>query len=158
MLDSYPTGYGDGVNKAPPSPQRSRNMAAIAGKNTRPELRLRSAVFALGLRFRLHARGLPGSPDLVFPKYRAVVFVHGCFWHRHSGCRFTTVPKNNAAFWRQKFAGNIARDASARAALLALGWRVAIVWECGLKSSPEQVACRLDAWLHSTGVDEVDLA
>jgi DNA mismatch endonuclease (patch repair protein) len=133
-------------------------MAAIGGRNTRPELKLRSAIFALGLRFRLHASGLPGSPDLVFPRYRAAVFVHGCFWHRHAGCRFTTVPKRNAAFWSQKFDANVARDASVRSALLALGWRVAVVWECGLEKSAEQIARKLAAWIRSTGADEIDLA
>jgi DNA mismatch endonuclease, patch repair protein len=141
-----------------PSPQRSRNMAAIAGRNTRPELWLRSAVFALGLRYRLHVKALPGSPDLLFPKYRAAVFVHGCFWHRHAGCRFTAVPKSNAKFWNQKFARNVARDASARIALREKGWRVATVWECGLKDSPDRIARRLEAWLRSGGLDEIDLA
>lgn len=133
-------------------------MAAIAGKNTRPELRLRSVVFARGLRYRLHVKGLPGSPDLVFPAYRAAVFVHGCFWHRHACCRLTAVPKSNAPFWSQKFAVNVARDQSTRAALLEQGWRVAIVWECGLKRSPEEIAARLETWLRSPASTEIDIA
>lgn len=146
------------MSKIAPSPQRSRNMAAIAGKNTRPELRLRSAVFARGLRYRLHIKGLPGSPDLVFPVYRAAVFVHGCFWHRHASCRFTAEPKSNASFWSQKFAANVARDASTRAMLLERGWRVAIVWECGLKRSPAEIAARLETWLRSPLSTEIDIA
>ena len=133
-------------------------MAAIAGKDTRPEMRLRSAVFARGLRYRLHVKELLGSPDLVFPAYRAAVFVHGCFWHRHACCRFTAVPKSNARFWSQKFAGNLARDESTRAALLEQGWRVAIVWECGLKRSPEEIAGRLEIWLRSPESTEIDIA
>jgi DNA mismatch endonuclease (patch repair protein) len=122
-------------------------MAAIKGKNTRPEMALRSGLFALGLRFRLHARGLPGSPDLVFPKYRAVVFVHGCFWHRHLGCRFTTVPKSNAGFWAHKFSANVMRDEVAVSRLHELGWRVAVVWECALRASPEDAVLLLNNWL-----------
>lgn len=132
---------------ADPTPARSRNMAAIKGKNTRPEKALRSGLFALGLRFRLHSKALPGSPDLVFPKYRAVVFVHGCFWHRHSGCRFTAVPRNNADFWGGKFAGNVKRDQAALEQLHELGWRVAIVWECAMRASPQRAVLQLSSWL-----------
>ena len=124
-------------------------MAAIRGKNTLPEKALRSGLFALGLRFRLHARGLPGSPDLVFQKYRAVVFVHGCFWHRHPGCRFTTVPKNNAEFWANKFSANVKRDQVAVGRLHELGWRVAEVWECAVRASPQDAALLLRSWLRS---------
>ena len=124
-------------------------MAAIRGTNTQPERRLRSAVFARGLRFRLHVRSLPGSPDLVFPKFKAAVFVHGCFWHRHRGCRFTTKPKNNASFWLNKFAENVQRDQVTRHRLVNLGWRIAVVWECAIKESPDAAAARLHAWLTS---------
>ena len=134
---------------AEPTPARSRNMAAIRGKNTQPERVLRSRMFALGLRFRLHARALPGSPDIVLSKYRAVVFVHGCFWHRHPGCRFATVPKNNAEFWEKKFAANEMRDQSALARLHDLEWRVAVVWECAIRASPQGTALRLSSWLRS---------
>ncbi|XDF35150.1 very short patch repair endonuclease [Paracidovorax avenae] len=129
------------------TPQRSRMMSSIRGKNTRPELALRSALFAAGFRYRLHQRGLPGSPDLVFPKYRVALFVHGCFWHRHEGCRFTTSPKTNSDFWRLKFEGNVRRDARNVALLGEQGWRVAIVWECALKRSVDDVAQTIGRWL-----------
>lgn len=122
-------------------------MASIRGKNTRPELLLRSAMFAAGFRYRLHVRGLPGSPDLVFPKYRAVLFVHGCFWHRHDNCRYTTSPKSNEDFWRVKFEGNVSRDARNVALLMEQGWRVAIVWECALKRSVDDVTLTAGEWL-----------
>lgn len=122
-------------------------MAAIKGKNTQPEKALRSALFALGLRFRLHVRTLPGSPDLVFPKYRAVVFMHGCFWHRHPGCRFAAVPRNNAEFWAEKFAANVKRDQAASERLHELGWRVAVVWECAMRASPQRAVQQLNSWL-----------
>jgi DNA mismatch endonuclease (patch repair protein) len=131
------------------TPQRSRMMASIRGKNTLPERILRSLLFARRFRYRLHVRGLPGSPDLVFPKRKAVVFVHGCFWHRHEGCRYTTTPRTNEDFWMQKFQGNIARDRRHTEMLHALGWRVAIVWECALKHSVEGTVQMLEEWLHS---------
>jgi DNA mismatch endonuclease (patch repair protein) len=126
-------------------------MSAIRGKDTWPERALRSLLFAKGLRYRLHARKLPGSPDLVFPKYRAVVFVHGCFWHRHDGCRYTTIPENNREFWQQKFRINLDRDQRNMEALRALGWRVAILWECALKHSAESSARSVEEWLHGRG-------
>jgi DNA mismatch endonuclease (patch repair protein) len=131
------------------TPQRSRMMAGIRGKDTRPELALRSALFAAGFRYRLHERGLPGSPDLVFPKYRAALFVHGCFWHRHEGCRYATSPKTNGEFWHRKFEGNVSRDARNVALLGERGWRVAIVWECALKRSADQAAQAVGVWLRS---------
>lgn len=108
---------------------RSRMMSGIRGKNTKPELLVRSHLHRKGLRFRLHAK-LPGKPDLVFQKYKTVVFVHGCFWHRHKHCQYTTTPKTRARFWQDKFASNLKRDALAQAKLEAQGWRVLIVWEC----------------------------
>lgn len=111
---------------------RSRMMAAIHGRNTKPELAVRRFLHRAGLRFRLNDRRLPGRPDLVFPKYRAVVEVRGCFWHRHHGCQFAYTPQSNRAFWTAKFAGNVARDRKNDAALKALGWRVVVVWECEL--------------------------
>ena len=111
---------------------RSSMMSRIRGKNSRPELALRRQLFAAGYRFRLHRRDLPGSPDIVLPRYRAVVFVHGCFWHRHPGCPKSTTPSSNATFWATKFASNMRRDAAAIDRLVALGWRVAVVWECAL--------------------------
>lgn len=130
------------------NPQRSRMMSSIRGKNTRPERLLRSHLFARGFRYRLHVKGLPGSPDLVFPKFKAVVFVHGCFWHRHEGCRYTTTPRANEDFWTQKFQENIARDRRHVELLLDLGWRVGIVWECAVKHSIEGTADTVDTWLH----------
>jgi len=91
---------------------------------------VRSQLHRRGFRFRLHSKTLPGTPDIVLPKYRAVVFVHGCFWHRHSGCVHATVPKTRAAFWRRKFAANVVRDARAIRLLRSAGWRVFVVWEC----------------------------
>ena len=112
---------------------RSRNMAAIRGKDTAPELAVRRILHAMGLRFRLHRRDLPGRPDIVLPKHRTVVFVHGCFWHRHEDCRYTTTPKTRQEFWQTKFAANVERDRRNRTDLLQLGWRVIVVWECELR-------------------------
>lgn len=127
---------------------RSRNMAAIKGRDTKPEMVLRRALHARGLRFRLHRKDLPGRPDLVFPARRAVVFVHGCFWHRHGGCRYATTPATRVEFWLEKFAANVARDQRACRQLLALGWRVGVVWEC--QTRPGSVLATVDAleaWL-----------
>ncbi len=114
------------------SEQRQRNMRNIHGKNTKPELLLRRALHKCGLRYRLYGRDLPGCPDLVLPRYRTVIFVHGCFWHRH-GCAATSTPATRPEFWKKKFADNVARDKKAVESLLANGWRVIIVWECALK-------------------------
>jgi DNA mismatch endonuclease (patch repair protein) len=109
---------------------RSRMMSGIRGRNTTPELVVRSALHRAGLRYRLHRRDLPGSPDIVLPRFRTVVFVHGCFWHRHASCRYCTMPKTNANFWKQKFENNVVRDARQKRALRLDGWRVLTVWEC----------------------------
>lgn len=138
--------------RAPTTPQRSRMMSSIRGKNTWPERMLRSRLFAMGFRYRLHPRNLPGCPDLVFPKYGAVIFVHGCFWHRHEGCRYTTTPRANAGFWEQKFQGNVRRDARHAALLRDRGWRVAVVWECALKHSVDDTARIVGRWLHGKEV------
>lgn len=130
---------------------RSRMMAGIRGKDTKPELALRRALHARGFRFRLHSKAVHGRPDLVLPKYRAVVFVHGCFWHRHEGCRYTTTPSTRQEFWQAKFTANVARDAAVRGKLLKDGWRVATVWECALRK-PDQIVASIDslsAWLRS---------
>ena len=108
-------------------------MGGIRARNTRPEMRLRRALHALGFRFRLHAKGLPGKPDLVLRKHSAVIFVHGCFWHRHRDCRLASTPASNREFWDDKFAKNVERDRQAVEALQNKGWRVATVWECGLR-------------------------
>ncbi|WP_116381625.1 very short patch repair endonuclease [Cupriavidus taiwanensis] len=126
--------------------KRSRMMAGIKGKNTKPEMLVRKLVHRMGFRFRLHRKDLPGSPDLVFPRLRRVIFVHGCFWHRHPGCRFAYTPKSNAQFWHDKLEANTARDAMATRALDALGWKVLIVWECEVSNLPA-LARRLNSFL-----------
>lgn len=110
---------------------RSWMMAGIRGTDTKPELFVRRYLHHAGLRFRLHG-DLPGRPDLVFPKYHTVVFVHGCFWHRHEGCRYTTMPANNATFWREKFDSNVRRDQRVQKQLSKLGWHVLVIWACEL--------------------------
>ncbi len=105
-------------------------MAAIGGKNSRPEKAVRRHLFKRGLRFRLHVKGLPGQPDIVLPRFRAIVFVHGCFWHRHPGCRLATTPDTRRDFWLGKFAANVSRDATQIALLEKRGWMVHVVWEC----------------------------
>lgn len=133
---------------------RSRIMAAIRGRNTGPEMLLRSALHKRGLRFRLHRAGLPGRPDVVLPRHRAVVFVHGCFWHRHPGCRLAYNPRSREKFWQAKFAGTVDRDAQQRAALLGDGWRVATIWECALrKRGADEVAQELAGWLAGEGAN-----
>lgn len=111
---------------------RSRMMSGIRGKNTKPELLVRRYLHGAGLRFRLHVKDLPGKPDLVFPKYKTVVFVHGCFWHQHPGCKYAYVPKSNSSFWISKLNRNRERDAQKIAALKILGWRSLVIWECSL--------------------------
>ncbi|MDQ8754736.1 very short patch repair endonuclease [Sphingosinicella sp. LHD-64] len=110
--------------------KRRRHMAAVKGKNTKPELTVRRAAHALGYRFRLHGKGLPGKPDLVFARRRKVIFVHGCFWHRHGGCKRTTTPATRADFWQAKFARNVERDAHNISELKAMGWHSLVIWEC----------------------------
>ncbi|WP_082016552.1 very short patch repair endonuclease [Cupriavidus sp. IDO] len=120
--------------------KRSRMMAGIRGKDTKPELIVRKALFAAGYRFRLHRRDLPGAPDVVMPGRKVAIFVHGCFWHSHSDCGLVKAPATNAEFWRAKLAGNVERDCRAIAALRSAGWRVLVVWECATKG---KVAGRL---------------
>ena len=115
--------------------KRSRMMSAIGGKDTRPELKVRSYLHSRGFRFRLHARNLPGRPDMVFPKYRTVVFVHGCFWHRHDGCNLAYHPITNGDFWEKKFQANVERDLRNLQELEKDGWKVLIIWECELSGS-----------------------
>lgn len=114
--------------------ERSERMARIKGSNTRPEIALRTVLHGLGLRYRLNGAGLPGKPDIVFPRYKAVVFVHGCFWHRHSSCSIATTPKSNTEFWVEKFEKNVARDDRVTGLLHSAGWRVFVVWECEVAS------------------------
>jgi DNA mismatch endonuclease, patch repair protein len=106
-------------------------MSGIRGKNTKPERVVRSFLHRAGLRYRLHAE-LPGKPDLVFPRYRTVLFVHGCFWHRHAGCRYATTPASNANFWRAKFEANVRRDTEVKRKLRAANWKVKVIWSCEL--------------------------
>jgi len=123
--------------------RRSWNMSRIRGRDTGPELRLRSLLHRAGFRFRLHAKDLPGKPDIVLPKYHTVIFVHGCFWHRHEGCRYATTPSTRAEFWQAKFDGNVERDNRNRAALEAAGWTVMTVWECELKADADRIVQQL---------------
>jgi DNA mismatch endonuclease (patch repair protein) len=109
--------------------QRSWNMSRIRGANTAPEILVRSLLHRLGYRFRIHDPTLPGKPDIVLPKHRAVVLVHGCFWHRH-GCKSTATPKSNVSFWQAKFKQNVARDTAVRRQLRNAGWRVLTIWAC----------------------------
>ena len=108
-------------------------MSRVRGIDTSPEMAVRRAAHRLGFRFRLHRRDLPGKPDLVFPRLKKIVFVHGCFWHRHPGCRKATMPKSNVAMWKEKFARNVARDEAAETALKKAGWKVLVVWQCETK-------------------------
>ncbi len=114
--------------------QRSRNMAAVKSRDTKPELAIRKLLFSLGYRFRLQRRDLPGRPDIVLPKYKLAIFVNGCFWHRHEGCKIATEPKSNTDFWQAKFKSNVARDQRNYAALREMGWQVLVIWECEVKA------------------------
>ena len=120
---------------------RSRMMSRIRGRDTKPEKLVRSFLHLAGLRFRLHA-SLPGKPDLVFPKHHAVVFVHGCFWHRHAGCRHATMPSSNVGFWQAKFDANVARDKRVARQLRKEGWRVFVMWSCRIDESRMQSLSR----------------
>ncbi len=110
-------------------------MAGIRGKDTKPELLVRRYLHRHGFRYRLHAKKLPGHPDIVLAKYQAAIFVHGCFWHRHPGCKYAYEPKTRQDFWQRKFDRNVERDQEVRQALIDAGWRVMVVWECGLKTN-----------------------
>ena len=126
--------------------KRSEVMRAVKDANTKPELKLRKALFARGFRYRLHARDLPGKPDLVFPRYRSVIFINGCFWHGHDCARGARVPKSNRDYWLAKIARNKARDEDIVKALAALGWRAYIVWECSLQKV-DDAADKAARWL-----------
>lgn len=116
------------------SEQRSRCMAAVKGKDTKPEMIVRKYLFSQGLRFRVQVRKLPGTPDIVLPKYRTAIFVNGCFWHGHESCKYFRLPKSNIEFWKEKIERNIERDKESELALLDLGWNVIRVWECELRN------------------------
>lgn len=131
---------------------RSRMMAGISGKDTRPELQIRGALHALGYRFRLHRKDLPGRPDIVLPRFRAAVFVNGCFWHGHD-CHLFRMPSTRREFWKKKIEGNVDRDHAQHAALISASWRVLTIWECALKGKTrvgiETVMAELISWLQS---------
>lgn len=131
------------------SATRSRMMAGIKGKNTRPELTVRRYLHGQGFRFRLHSRHLPGKPDVVLPKYKLAIYIHGCFWHRHQGCKFATNPKVNAEKWQLKFSQNLTRDRNQIEALMGLGWRVLVIWECGVKLGSMHLSWLSDYIKHS---------
>ena len=113
--------------------RRSWNMSRIKGKDTKPELVVRSILHKMGYRFRLHRKDLPGTPDIVLPKYKTVIFLHGCFWHRHKGCKYAYTPKSRVKFWKNKFAETVKRDKQHLKQLKENGWEVFIVWECETK-------------------------
>lgn len=116
------------------SATRSRMMSGIKGRNTKPERLVRSYLHAAGFRFRLHRKDLPGCPDIVLPRYRAIIFVHGCFWHRHEGCYLASFPATRVDFWESKFAANVERDRRNETTLAEAGWRVIIIWECQIRA------------------------
>jgi DNA mismatch endonuclease (patch repair protein) len=126
--------------------KRSEIMRAVKGANTKPEIALRKALFAKGFRYRINVKDLPGKPDIVFPGRRAIIFVHGCFWHGHACARGKRTPKTNASYWREKIARNRLRDKKVIAALQRHGWSVKISWECDLKDLPEE-ANKIAGWL-----------
>lgn len=112
---------------------RSYNMSRIKGKNTKPEEQVRKYLFSRGFRYRKNVSDLPGKPDIILPKYKTCIFINGCFWHKHEGCKYFVWPKNNAEFWEKKINGNVERDLRQQQELQALGWKVIVVWECELK-------------------------
>jgi DNA mismatch endonuclease, patch repair protein len=126
---------------------RSYNMSQIKGKNTKPEMLVRKFLHANGFRFRLHVKDLPGKPDIVLPKYRTVIFVHGCFWHGHSGCKYFVIPKTKTDWWLSKITSNVNNDKKAIFNLKKLGWKVINLWECGLR--PKNIDKQLSLLLRS---------
>lgn len=130
---------------------RSRLMAGIKGKNSQPELLVRQLLFASGYRFRLHRRDLPGTPDIVMPSRKIVIFVHGCFWHRHQGCRYAKLPATRPDFWKAKLEANVERDRNAVEKLQALGWRVLCVWECATRGTEAVASLQyaMSSWIES---------
>ena len=121
---------------------RSYNMSRIKSTNSKPEEMVRKYLFSKGLRYRINVKTLPGKPDIVFRKYRTVVFVNGCFWHGHQGCRYFVMPKSNTEYWNKKIAGNVERDRNVIAQLEELGWNVITVWECQLKKDKRENALK----------------
>ncbi len=130
--------------------KRSAMMAGIRAKDTKPELTIRKALFASGFRFRLHNRKLPGSPDIVLAKHHVAIFVHGCFWHLHHNCKLSKIPATRTDFWAKKLTANTTRDTQATDQLLALGWRVLVVWECHIRANRNcsELQQQLTQWIH----------
>lgn len=124
--------------------QRSYNMSRIKGKNTKPELLVRKFLFAKGFRFRLHDKKLPGKPDIVLPKYKTVIFVNGCFWHGHKGCKYFVPPKTRAKWWTAKIKNTQIRDRKTKVELIKLGWRVINLWECEIKRKSDKLFIKLN--------------
>ena len=136
--------------------QRSFNMSKIRGKDTRPEMVVRRWLWANGYRYRLHRKDLPGRPDIVLSKYHAIIFVHGCFWHRH-GCKYSTFPSTRQNFWQTKFEGNVQRDKDNQARLTSQGWRVFVLWECEINSWDLYLEHRIKTFISNGSVNvEVD--
>jgi DNA mismatch endonuclease (patch repair protein) len=134
--------------------QRSACMRAVRSKDTSPEMRVRKLAHSMGYRYALHSARLPGKPDLVFKKYRSVIFVHGCFWHLHSGCREGRTPNSNQDYWHTKLARNVARDSEHEEALKRAGWRVMVIWECELhKKSPAVIREQIRLFLNSKDIE-----
>jgi len=133
---------------------RSRMMSGIRGKNTKPEIIVRKMLHATGFRFRLHRTDLPGAPDILLPRRRVAIFVHGCFWHMHEGCKYAKLPSSNERFWREKLARNAERDSQAIFRLAAAGWRVLTIWECSTREREalDELAERTQKWI--LGVDQ----
>jgi DNA mismatch endonuclease (patch repair protein) len=136
------TSHDPSNSNDPVDATRSRIMRAVRQAHTGPEVVVRKLLHGLGLRFRLQRRGLPGTPDIVLPKYKTAIFVHGCFWHRHAGCSKASMPKTRVEFWREKFDRNVTRDQETERALVNAGWRVLTVWECETRRS-EMLADKL---------------
>jgi len=125
------------------SEARSRNMAAIKSKNTKPEIEVRKILHEMGYRFRLHRKDLPGNPDIVLPKYKTAIFVNGCFWHQHEGCKYACLPKTKTDFWKKKLEGNKQRDKVKQSQLNELGWKIINVWECEIKDKKDHLCLKL---------------
>lgn len=130
--------------------KRSWNMSRIRGKDTKPELIVRSHIHAMGYRFRLHVKDLPGKPDILLPKYRTAIFIHGCFWHRHPGCKYAYTPKSRENFWAEKFRKNVERHEKISKGLDRLGWRVLIIWECEVSELPA-LGQKIESFLKKDG-------
>ena len=137
---------------------RSWNMGRIRSTDTLPELAVRSILHRLGFRFRVHCRELPGKPDILLPKYRTAVFIHGCYWHRHPGCKKATTPKTNRTFWLSKFKANITRDKRNQAKLVELGWSVITIWECEILKDPVEASLSICRKLPGCIVEHLDLS